>query len=184
MDGWHLAIRERHVESLKIIALAMIGAVVYGVLHDQVTARVCVEYFTIGHAPIFGTDDPTLLGLGWGVLATWWVGLGLGLLLAPAARAGSLPKLTARELLPMVAIFLIVLGILAAISGVIGYTLARAGMVWLVEPLASRVPADRHARFLADLWAHGASYGFAFFGGIVVCIVVEIVRFRRARRRS
>jgi hypothetical protein len=28
---------------------------------------VCVEYFTIGHQPIFHTDDPTLLAFGWGV---------------------------------------------------------------------------------------------------------------------
>ena len=53
-----------------IVALCVLAAVTYGVAHDQVTARVCVEYFTVGHEPIFGTDDPTLLGLGWGILAT------------------------------------------------------------------------------------------------------------------
>jgi hypothetical protein len=59
------------VESLKIIVLCIVAAMVYGILHDQVTARVCVEYFTIGHPPIFHTDDPTLLAFGWGVIATW-----------------------------------------------------------------------------------------------------------------
>jgi hypothetical protein len=59
------------IESLKIILLCIVAAIVYGILHDQVTARVCVEYFTIGHPPIFHTDDPTLLALGWGVIATW-----------------------------------------------------------------------------------------------------------------
>ena len=49
------------VETLKIVVLCIVSAIVYGILHDQVTARVCVEYFTIGHPPIFHTDDPTLL---------------------------------------------------------------------------------------------------------------------------
>src|SRR5262249_11114159 len=80
------------VEWLKIIGLGVVGAIAYGIAHDNVTARVCVEYFTIGHVPIFGTENPTLLALGWGVLATWWVGLGLGLLLALACRRGRRPK--------------------------------------------------------------------------------------------
>lgn len=48
------------MESLKIILLYILAAIVYGICHDQVTARVCVEYFTIGHPPIFHTDSPTL----------------------------------------------------------------------------------------------------------------------------
>jgi hypothetical protein len=40
------------MESVKIIALCVGAAIAYGVLQDQVTARVCVEYFTIGHPPI------------------------------------------------------------------------------------------------------------------------------------
>jgi hypothetical protein len=35
------------MESLKIVLLCVGAAVTYGVLHDQVTARVCVEYFPI-----------------------------------------------------------------------------------------------------------------------------------------
>ena len=58
--------------------MCIVAAVLYGIIHDQVTARVCVEYFTIGHPPIFGTDNPTLLRIGWGIVATWWVGLLFG----------------------------------------------------------------------------------------------------------
>ena len=54
----------------KIVGMSIIAAVLYGIAHDQITARICVEYFTIGHPPIFGTDDATLLGLGWGIFAT------------------------------------------------------------------------------------------------------------------
>ena len=88
------------MEWLKIILLCILAAVVYGILHDQVTARVCVEYFTIGHPPVFYTDDPTLLAFGWGVIATWWTGADL--LAVPAvlvSRLGSWPKFNAADLI-------------------------------------------------------------------------------------
>ncbi|HEU4754510.1 MAG TPA: hypothetical protein VFU47_15485, partial [Armatimonadota bacterium] len=68
-------------------------------MHDQVTVRVCVEYFTVAHPPLITTDSPTLLALAWGVVATWWVGLALGVMLGLAARLGGWPRLVARELI-------------------------------------------------------------------------------------
>ena len=86
------------IRSLAIVLLCVAAAVGYGILHDQATARICVEYFTIWHPPIFVTNDPTTLGLGWGVISTWWAGLMLGIPLAFAARFGRLPKWTASRL--------------------------------------------------------------------------------------
>src|SRR5206468_1111720 len=122
-----------------------------------ITARVCVEYFTIGHPPVFHTDDPTPLGLGWAVIATWWVGLPLGMLLAAAARVGSLPKMRTRDLLRPVGVLLACCGALALTAGVIGYFLANRGVVTLDPWLAARIPPARHALFLADGFAHLAS---------------------------
>jgi hypothetical protein len=162
------------VEFFKIVLLGIAAAVVYGVLHDQVTARVCVEYFTIGHPPIFHTDDPTLLGLGWGVIATWWVGLILGVMVAAAARLGSLPKLPARALVKPIALMMVVVGVLALLAGVAGYLLARQGALWL----ADSIPPAKHVPFLADLWAHTASYGFGFLGGVVLVVRTLFVRWK------
>ena len=47
---------------ITIVLLSVLTCVTYGVVHDQITARICVEYFTIGHPQVFDTDDPTLLG--------------------------------------------------------------------------------------------------------------------------
>ena len=74
------------MQAIAIVALCIGSAVAYGILHDQVTARVCVEYFTIGHPPVFSAVSPTMLGIGWGIIATWWVGLLLGIPLAVAAH--------------------------------------------------------------------------------------------------
>jgi len=159
--------------SLKIVLLCIVSAVVYGILHDQVTARVCVEYFTIGHPPIFGgTHSPTLLALGWGIIATWWVGLPLGVILAAAARLGSWPRRSARQMLPPLLLLLLIMGLLAVIAGITGYWCARQNTVWLLEPLASAVPPDHHAAFLADLWAHLSSYASGVLGGLALALYI------------
>jgi hypothetical protein len=167
------------METIKIILLAVATAIVYGILHDQITARVCVEYFTIGHPPVFHTEDPTLLGLGWGVIATWWVGLPLGILLAAAARVGSLPKMDARDLLRPVGVMMACCGVLALAAGVVGYVLANNGVVTPDGSLAARIPPTRHALFLADLFAHTASYGGGLVSGFVLCMWVVMRRYRR-----
>lgn len=159
------------MQSLSIIVLCVGSAVAYGIVHDQITARICVEYFTIGHPPLFATDSPTLLALGWGVIATWWVGLILGVPLAVAARAGGRQKRTARSLMKPVATLLVIMACCALAAGVVGFVLARNGVVILLEPVASRVPAEKHVRFVTDLWAHSASYIAGFVGGVVLIIL-------------
>lgn len=166
--------------SFAIIAMSVVLAIAYGIVHDQITARICVEYFTIGHAPVFDTDDPTLLGLGWGVLATWWVGLLLGLPLAVMARIGNLPKRSADSLIrPIVRMMAFTAGC-AFVSGIVGWLLARNGIVFVLDDLHDRVPREKHAAFLACFWAHSASYLVGFVCGVVLIIRVWIWRYRKA----
>lgn len=177
--GHSFARSEREsLPSLRIILLAVAACVGYGVIHDQFTARICVEYFTIGHDNRFGTDDPTLLALGWGVIATWWVGAILGAPLAAAARAGQAPKWTATQLVRPTFVLMAAAACLAALAGVAGSIAAAKGWVHLVGPLAERVPPEKHAAFLTDLWIHNASYAAGFFGGMVLIVWV----WRRRRR--
>lgn len=165
------------MKSLGIVLMCVAAAVCYGIVHDQVTARVCVEYFTVGHPPLFDTDDPTLLGLGWGVVATWWAGLLVGVPLAVVARAGPRPERSPGSLVRPVAYLLAVMAACALAAGVAGWLLATSGAVFLTGQIARDLPPDRHAPFLADLWAHSASYVAGAVGGIVV--VVRVWRSRR-----
>src|SRR5262249_11235419 len=174
------------MEAFKIALTCILAAVLYGIVHDQVTARVCLEYFTVFHPPVFPTSSPTLLGLGWGIIATWWVGLPLGGLLALAARAGSPgPKLVAKDLVrPVVCLMLAVAtaallaGARAAlVAGGCGWWLATRGSVAMPGWLAEKIPASRHARFIGDWWAHNASYGFGALGGAGL----SVVTWRRRR---
>jgi hypothetical protein len=169
------------MESVRIILLCIASAIVYGIVHDQVTARVCVEYFTIGHPPIFDTADPTLLAFGWGILATWWVGLFLGIPLAVVARAGRSPKRSMRYLIGPIVILMAVSALFAFAASTAGFFLANNGSISLGEPLASRVPTQKHMAFLVDLWAHLASYIAASVGGVYIIVRIAWSRFFSAR---
>ena len=128
------------------------------------------------------TDDPTLLGLGWGVIATWWVGVLLGVPLAAACRLGRWPKREPRTLWrPLIRLSAFSFTI-AAIAGLVGWVAASNGWVFLVGSISDRVPADRHVPFLIDLWAHSASYLVGFVGGIVVIVMVLLGRQREHLR--
>lgn len=159
------------MQSFKIVLTCIVAAVLYGIVHDQFTAHICVEYFSVFHPPVFPTNSPTLLALGWGVIATWWMGAFLGVILAIAARAGVRRKISARELLRPILELLLMMGGIAAVAGVSGYLLASRGIVAPPAWVNSILSPTKHARFVADWWAHNASYFVGFFGGIVLCVL-------------
>jgi hypothetical protein len=166
-------------EALKIIFGCILAAVVYGIIHDQITARICLEYFTVFHPPIFPTDSPTLLGIGWGIVATWWAGAVVGALLIIAARAGSNPPMAARRLVPWIIRLTVAMALCALIFGVIGYFWAPIPRTVSIE-----VPASMERRFLAVWWAHNASYDSGFLGGIILCVIVWLRRSKISQLES
>ena len=170
------------MEAIKIVLLCVFTACCYGIAHDLVTAHVCVEYFTIAHDPILKTESPILLGISWGIIATWWVGAILGVLLAASARLGYPPYTTVQEVARPVVILMFVVGVCALVAGITGYTLANAGTIKVPSWIADAIPAERHSRFLADAWAHNTSYAVGFVGGIVLCILTAAKRFKARRR--
>lgn len=172
------------MRSLEIVLLGLGAAIGYGIVHDQITARVCVEYFTIGHPRIIDSESPTLLGLAWGVVATWWVGLPLGAMLAVAARAGARPPLDARDLWTSVMALVVVMGICAAVAGFVGYEFTRKGRNAFPEDWAGAIPPEKQATFIGDLWAHTASYDVGIIGGAVVCVITWWRRSRLASRAA
>jgi hypothetical protein len=166
-------------EALKIVLFSMAAAIVYGILHDQVTAHLCVEYFTVAHPMIIPTRSPFLLALFWGVFATWWVGLFLGAALALAARLGPAPKIGLAALKRPIVILMILSGIAAFLAGAAGMVLVDHGLVAPSGWWPSAVPAERHAAFVADALAHLVSYAAGGLGGIVLIALTLWRRFTR-----
>ena len=162
-----IALKEA-TEVVKIIAFSTLVAIAYGLIHDQVTAHLCVEYFSVAHPPVFDTTSPFLLALGWGVIATWWVGLPLGVGLAAAARIGPSPRLGLAEVRPTIIKLMIVSALAAVISGAVGAYLVAIGRAPVPGGWGDVIPPAKHAAFSFDAWAHLASYGVGIVGGLFV----------------
>ena len=163
-----------------IVLLALTAGCLYGIVHDQVTARICVEYFTIGHPPLFHTQSPTLLAICWGIAATWWVALPLGFSLACAARLGSRPKKEWRDLLRPLGVLLGAMAATAALAGITGWMLATFELLPPDRWVIANIPVDAQIPFTADAWAHSASYLSGFVGAAVLCVWVWRSRSRIA----
>ncbi|WP_343716440.1 hypothetical protein [Inquilinus sp.] len=156
------------MEALRIILFGLGAAIAYGILHDQVTAHLCVEYFTIAHPPVFPTESPFLLAIGWGVLATWWVGLPLGLMLAVAARLGRGNRLGLADLRPAILRLLGAMALCAIAAGAWGAWSVASGRSPVPGGWGPLLPAEIHVAFSAAAWAHLASYASGILGGLAV----------------
>ena len=167
------------MEFLKIVGFSLLAAICYGILHDQVTAHLCVEYFSIAHPPVFPTHSPFLLALGWGVIATWWVGLPLGLLAGAAARVGVGSQLSFAQVRNLILRLLLAMAICAAVSGATGAWLALGGNYPLLDGWSALIPRAKWVAFSADQWAHLASYASGILGGLIVTGWIVWLRLRR-----
>ncbi len=165
-----------------IVVQGVLAAVLYGIVHDQVTIRICPEYFTIAHPHILNTQSLTLLALAWGVIATWWVGLPLGIMIGLAARVGGLPKIEPRLAWRWMMCLLVVMGGLAMIVGGTVWALELGGKlsehsVWLAERIEQRM----HDRFVAAYSMHLSSYAIGSFGGVVLAVRAIVWRYHAAK---
>jgi hypothetical protein len=161
---------------LKITLLCIVAPVTYGIVHDQFTARLCVEYFTVAHPRLIHTSSPTLLGLFWGTVATIGVGLLLGVVLALVSQSAGMPPVPVRRVLKMIVGLLTVTAIAAVLAGVVGFDLSRRSVISIPASIAAAVPVDHHHRFMAVWFMHGASYAFGIFGGSLLIFRIWLER--------
>ena len=170
-------------QKAKVILLSVAAATAYGVVHDEITARLCVEYFSLAHPPLFPFSSPTMLGLCWGVAASFGVGLVLGYLLAQASQSEGLlgVPICARPSAVRPS------GFNWPCCG--GYRIYRVQARAVLRDLAARVaavrlgrvlPRSQQDRFLAVWFAHAASYFFGLVGG---SILIFRIWNRRGRPR-
>jgi hypothetical protein len=106
---------------LGFVFFTILISVVYGIAHDMVTAHVCVPYFTEYHPKIIASDSPVVMALLWGLIATWWVGLYAGILLAVVNVAGPLPRVPWALMRKRLAIVMVALLVVATVVLALGY---------------------------------------------------------------
>ena len=182
-----------------IVGGAIGAACLYGIINDQITARICPEYFSQGfhknmrdrwNGPILGrakkileqTKSPTVVASIWGPIATWFVGAGLGIPAAMAARIGSWPQLGVQELVKPIAVTLAITGMGALIAGAIGYKKAgdenyRKKFRTFNGNDMKGVPVEAERGFITDAYAHGAAYGAGTLAGIGLIGYILVKRY-------
>lgn len=152
----------------------------YAAVQDQVSTRLCPEYFTHFHNPIPGLTDPTLTGITWGFLGAWWGGALLGYFAGMAATVGKRPPLTVRELIwPMGLTVLAVAGVTAITGGAVALYSDQL-MVEVNQSAAGPVPAERRRALLVVCCYHLAAYISAVVASLVCCVWIARERERRA----
>jgi hypothetical protein len=156
--------------------MGFIAIVGYAMLQDQISARLCPEYFTVLHPPIPGMTDPTLLGISWGFLGGWWGGILLGYAAGLTATLGSRPKLAPREVVRPLVVLVVGVAVVTGLCGASVWRHAEFLDISLNPGMAQLVPAERHHGLFVVACYYLVAYVSATIGGVVLCLWIWIER--------
>ena len=160
----------RAVPRFRFAVLGMVAAAGYGMLQDQVSARLCPEYFTVFHPPIPGLTDPTLLGIAWGFLGAWWCGAGMGYVVGLIATLGPRPPLAPRDVARPMLVLLAVVGVVTFLTGLSVWRHAEMFDVSFGPIVTTAVPEGRHRELFVVACYHFVAYATSILGGVVLCV--------------
>jgi len=118
--------------SFKIILSTFLLAISYGIIHDLVTAHLCLEYFTKGHPKLIESESPILLACTWGFVATWWLALPMGLLISFFNQFGHYPPLGFTEIFHLLKNLALFMFLFVFLSGILGFLLSELNVIFLI----------------------------------------------------
>ena len=173
------------VTFVALLAAAAVLAAVYGALHDQISFTVAPEYFTLfkfQQFALWGVGDmPPRLGVAVvGILATWWVGLFAGVIIAAAGLFHRTAPAMVRSTLRAYGVLAVIAFAAGLVGFAYGWVIAGGGAAphfaewWRPEGLTTP------RRFYAVGSMHNASY----LGGAVGVLIAVAYQVRAARRAT
>ncbi len=148
------------------IVLGTGAAIVYGIVHDQISVRISPPYLLDWHPEIVSTRDPTRVALAWGVVATWWFGLILGVVLAAAATLGNRPMAPWRCIVQSTGFVFAI----AAVATAVAFGITRGfGLELPVSfgPIYTNLPKNGRLAFAQTATMHETSYDAAAIATLV-----------------
>lgn len=163
--------------ALQIVFASVAAAILYGIVHAEITSWLSAEYFALGHTRWAMSPSPGLSGLAGGAV----LGLCVGVLVALAARVGRRAQLELRDVRVPLAVFYVALFVLAIMALAMGWAGAVGEKFHPPAEIQTELTRERWRHYVAAEWAHSASYAFGAFGGLAVCAHTLLVRRRRAR---
>jgi hypothetical protein len=156
------------------IAILLSG--LYGIIHDQITYSISPEYFTkfkyrqFGFDPArFGGHRQTVALIGF--LATWWMGIFIGILLGLTGLIFRHHRIMRRAIMNGIRVTLVT-AVLFAIFGFLWgkYYLVKAGVNW--SPPDGLI--DKNQFIIV-----GSIHNFSYLGGIAGILLAIIYMVRR-----
>lgn len=167
---------------LIILIASLIGGV-YGILHDQLTYTISPEYYTkfkfyqfglmdLGNEAIF--PNPRIEVSAVGFMATWWMGIPIGLILG---LVGMIHKVN-KQMLVVTLKAIVITVIVAFITGLIGLAYGKFYLAntevnwWMPENLI-----DKKSFIMV-----GSMHNFSYLGGLfglIVGIIYSVIQKKK-----
>lgn len=154
------------------LVVSMIVAVLYGIIHDHITATISPEYF-LGAKGLAADPRPFRLAVtSLAIKATYGPGVLAGAFLLIANNPSpKKPRLSYSHLLCL-CVYPVAMAALGATAG--GLWLAGSGReTWLVDIAQIHAPTDRVVHFLVVWGVHAGSYAGATLGTVLAIVVVH-----------
>ncbi len=157
------------------IFISMLLAGIYGIIHDQVTYSISPEYFTkfkyhqFGFDPIwFNGHRQTVTVIGF--LATWWVGLVIGIVLGFSSLVFS----SYVQMRNVIKKGLIIIFITTIFSAILGFFIGKLYLsnkgvgLWIPEDVINK----------SDFITVGSIHNFSYIGGLagLIFAIIHIIR--------
>jgi hypothetical protein len=142
-----------------VLACGELAAGLFGIIHDQISYSVSNEYFAFIQFRLLDMNLPDRFRAGVvGFLASWWMGIPLGILCGLAGFIQRSPSFMRRALiwsLPLIVAFTLAI----ALAG-LAYGWCRTGTIDLPSYRGWFIPADINElrRFLCAGYMHNAAY--------------------------
>ncbi|AKK72026.1 hypothetical protein OK18_04695 [Chryseobacterium gallinarum] len=159
-----------------IIIISILFAGTYGILHDQITFTLSPEYYTLLKFPQFGIENLDLnirikAGIV-GFLATWWVGLFLGI-----AYASVSIFLDSRKVLKVTLQSILINLCITVVLGISGYFFA----VYFLTPENTDWYIPLETVDIRNFINVGSIHNFGYIGGVAGLIVGIIYQIKKAK---
>lgn len=169
---------------LLILTIAPIVGGLYGILHDQLTYTISPEYYTKFKFYQFGLMDdvgneaiipnPRIGVSAVGFMATWWMGIPIGLILGLVGLVHKSSKQMFRAAIGSIIVTVIV----AFVTGLIGLAygklyLANTGVSWWFPD---------NLIDTKNFIAVGSMHNFSYLGGLIGVIAGAIYSIRQKRK--
>ena len=163
-----------------VLSVAVLAALLYGAINDQITSSISWEYFYYGKelehilGPII---PPEAAALHWeaakvGLKATWFAGLIFGVILLLANNPfRHWPRLKNRQLIRLLPIILVTAAGFAVLGGVLGYEGALTHLSPDFEDMA-RADVFRPRRFMCTWGIHLGGYVGGLLGTFIAAGMV------------